>query len=99
MANEKNRYKAIVTTITEIVNRLDPVGLLGDGAPKDEYSEEIRLIASYIQDYTNVTKLGELIYSIFLESFDKEIVGKKDDYLKVAEEIIEELKKNGLLRD
>ena len=51
------------------IDKWDPVGLLNDGAPEDEYDIEITKIFSKIENLTNIEDLACHIYNVFLEMF------------------------------
>ena len=38
------KYKALFLKVKDIINKSDPIGLLGQGAPDDEYEKEIQEI-------------------------------------------------------
>lgn len=71
-----------------IINELDPIGLLRQGAPSDEYDEEIKKITSLIKQYNDVVELGNAIYDIFVDSVGKETAGDIRAYVKIAEKIL-----------
>jgi hypothetical protein len=93
---QKSQYKYYYSQIAEIINSIDPVGLIAGGAPEDEYKAEISKILAVIQGDTDKKSIQKKIYQIFSESFDQETAGKKGNYEKIAEKIME-LKLKGKL--
>jgi len=44
MARTSKRYQDLVAAVERAINDADPIGLLADGAPSDEYASEIGTI-------------------------------------------------------
>lgn len=88
-----NKYQSLIKIVADTINKLDPIDLLKNGAPQNEYYEEIQKIAPLVQKCKNKIELGKLIRNVFVESFDEETAGNVDIYLKVAEDILKEFKK------
>jgi hypothetical protein len=83
----KNEYKHIFSIVKGIIDKIDPIGLLSQGAPVDEYDEEIHKIVSGLRTCDNVEKIQKLIYNIFKESFGQETAGNISLYLEAAKTI------------
>lgn len=86
----------IFLIIKEIINRWDPIGLLEDGAPDDEYDFEILKITNQITDYNSIYDLSNYIYNLFLKMFGDEINSKaKERYEcdKIAKCIFQKIQK------
>ena len=63
-------YNSIVKHINEAIDYYDPIGLLEMGAPKDEYIQEAKIIASaYCKD--KHLNLNEIIIKTFQEQFEE----------------------------
>ncbi len=71
----------------EIMNRYDPLRLLKMGAPDDEYVPEIKRIIPRLRRITTVDQLQDIIYKTFVEMFDEQMAGPKEDYRRLSEEI------------
>lgn len=71
----------------EIMNRYDPLRLLKMGAPDDEYVPEIKRIIPRLRRAATVDQLQEIIYNTFVDMFDEQMAGPKEDYRKMSEEI------------
>ena len=89
----KSEYKYIFSIVKDIINKLDPIGLLSQGVPQDEYDEEISKIISGLRTCDNVEKTQKLIYNIFKENFGQETAGSINLYLEAARSIFENLNK------
>jgi hypothetical protein len=74
--------------IANIIRPIDPIGLISEGAPLDEYDTEINAIMALILNDKDVKSIEEKVYKVFCEAFDKEIAGEKSIYLKIAQEIM-----------
>lgn len=85
----ENKYFIL---IKEIINRLDPIGLLKQGAPDDEYDDEIKKIAIGLPICNSVTDIQELVYNIFKENFGQETAGDISLYLDIAKSIFDKIK-------
>ncbi len=55
--------------IKKVIDEWDPVGLLEDGAPDDEYNPEISRLVNEIKDIDSAKELGKHIYDLFLKMF------------------------------
>ena len=82
-------YKRQFSIIKQIVNDVDPIGLISGGAPEDEYESEIVSVISLINDKRDTNKVDQII-SIFNESFGQE-VGDSKQYELMANKILQAL--------
>ena len=80
-------YKELYKKVQEIVNDVDPVGLIGGGAPQDEYDSQINKILSLLQKDPEISVLTNEIHKIFVESFGEEMAGDKTKYAQIGEKI------------
>lgn len=81
--------KTLIEKISEIVNTHDPLYLLKMGCPSDEYNPEIERILPALEEARNKKELHNKVYKIFIEMFDKDMIGPKKDYKQMSEEIFE----------
>jgi len=86
---EKDKY---FTLVKEIVNKIDPIGLLKQGAPSDEYEEEIQRIAAKFRICNSTEDIQKLVYNIFKENFGQETAGDISLYLDIAQQLSHLLK-------
>lgn len=88
------KIKISLKQIEEIVSRNDPVGLIEDGFPLDEYAGEIRVIydtisQNEISELVAPGKLEEALKKIFAQSFTPGIVDSNlPAYKAIAEDIV-----------
>ena len=67
--------------IKSVVDKNDPVGLLGLGCPEDEYEPEIDRIFARIQAGMTVKEIAGIIHAVFLEMFNESIDRKLCDIM------------------
>lgn len=84
--------------IEALLIEADPQGLVGLGAPDDEYANEARLIADAIEEAVEsgtppkgAEGLCDIIHQVFVDQFDSDIAGTSGTYFGVAERIWDEL--------
>lgn len=77
METKKNDIYQIVK---EIVDKWDPVWLLEDGAPNDEYDPEIKRIVNEMENITSREILSSYIYDLFEKMFGDDIVTKAQNF-------------------
>lgn len=73
-------------SIKSILRTHDPVGLISQGAPDDEYDHEALMVANIRFD--SHEDLTNKIHEIFVERFNRELAGEKSKYSSIADEII-----------
>jgi hypothetical protein len=78
--------KKVYEKIKSIINEADPIGLIGMGAPDDEYKFEIVQILALLQERADF--LGDDLYQIFVDAFDAETAGKRELYEEISEKIL-----------
>ncbi len=59
----------IYSVIKKVIDEWDPVGLLEDGAPDDEYNPEISRLVNEVKEIDSAKELGKHIYDLFLKMF------------------------------
>ena len=80
----KNMYKSLFKEVKKIVIESDIVGLIKQGAPEDEYDDEISRIISAMQKCEDAKSLQNLIYAIFKDSFGSSSAGDLKDFSDLA---------------
>ena len=63
------------------------MGLIGMGAPEEEYEAEVSLVVSRMKSCESVESLQTMIHEIFVGRFDESSAGTVDRYKSVAERI------------
>lgn len=92
--------KDISEEINEIMCKFDPMDLISEGAPKDEYSLEAGIVSDNLPGCKSLDETRRMIYDVFVRSFEfggrigeksRYIhpggAGKEEDYQKMSEEI------------
>lgn len=87
----------VIKVVAEAINELDPIGLLSDGAPGDEYRTEIKEIANRLRmintNISNEDELAKMMYEVFVEYFDEDLAGSFEKYKGAARRIFDKLSK------
>lgn len=80
-------YKEMYKKVQQVINSVDPVGLVSGGAPEDEYDSQVNKIITLLQTDLEIETLTEEIHKIFIGSFGEETAGDKAKYLDIAEKV------------
>lgn len=75
-------------TVRQLINKYDPIGLLGVGAPDDEYSSEAKMIARMVKPALSSEQLLDGVHAVFVVQFFT-ISGDRDKYAPLANELFE----------
>lgn len=77
-------YKELFEKVTSIVNDVDPMGLVGGGAPPDEYSGEVSKVLVELQKTSSEDDLCKRLKGIFVDLNDEtyQVLAKKLILLK-----------------
>jgi hypothetical protein len=78
--------------IREIVNEVDPIGIIYGEENKDEYDNEVKQIMEIFQRIKDEDKLTTEVHNIFIKSFNKNIALKEEPYVKIVRKIIDSFK-------
>ncbi len=78
----------IFIKIREIVNEIDPIGIVYDNENIDEYDAEVAQIAELITQMKDKNQLAKKIQDIFIDMFDKDIASDPKPYIEIAKKII-----------
>lgn len=74
-----------------VINSWDPIGLLAMHAPSDEYEYEIENIFIQIKESTGVTKIAEIVFNQFAESFGLDVFNcNMSECSRIASEILQQ---------
>ncbi len=83
-----------INEIYKIINRYDPVQLLMQGCPIDEYYLEAHLIYSMWNDSLSFDEFVTKVYQIFYESFKGILDRSRSFFVPMSKEIWSYLKMN-----
>ncbi len=59
--------------IKSVVDKADPIGLLGMCCPADEYDSEVEMIFARIRKGMSVDEIANIIYAVFFEMFSESV--------------------------
>lgn len=81
--------------VKEVIDHLDPIGLLSLGCPKDEYAPEIERIVQRLAPTKALSPkiVQAILHETFVEYFDQKLAGPRDRYYDAAREIVRRLSK------
>ena len=81
------QFKNKFFELREIINEHDPVMLIGLGAPGNEYDPEVKTIIVQLDSINTVEGIQDLVYKEFRRWFGEPVIGKKESFLELAEDI------------
>jgi len=71
-----------------IVDKVDPIGLLSMGAPKNEYDQEIKSISNRLREGQTKQEIRKIVFDEFIKWFGEDTIKGREDLLKqIAENI------------
>jgi hypothetical protein len=82
-----NRYSTALRVVQHVLRTNDPLGLIQQGAPVDEYDDEARRISASLFSCKDTDQLSRKIYAIFLEGYGPHTAGPIEAYVRIADEI------------
>lgn len=65
--------------IRNLINEWDPVDLINQGAPNNEYEYEIIQLSNYLKNEITIQELAIKIYTLFKNSFGDDVFNKEYD--------------------
>ena len=90
-AEEDLRGKPRVQSDSDLYNKTlavlttgDPIGLIRDGAPPDEYSPEAGTILPRLVGAASLDELREIVHQEFARWFGAKVAGEKTRYERIA---------------
>lgn len=73
--------KNIIKDVSKILEELDPLDLIAQGAPNDEYDNEAIHIAGYLIKSPSSGELKKIILDLFLKEFEESLDEEKLEIL------------------
>lgn len=70
--------------VKSVVDKADPIGLLGMCCPADEYDSEIEMIFARIRKGMSADEIAKVIHAVFLEMFSESIDTKLCDIILIV---------------
>lgn len=82
-------FKIVFEETKRIINSNDPVGLVDEGAPDDEYDTLTGKIVALLRMNHNKNSLAKEVKKIFSEAFTTEAPDNESAYLNMAEQLLD----------
>ena len=79
-----HNYAELLSSVKKILDDFDPLGLLKQGAPQNEYDEEIEKIVAGLPKCKSARDAEKLIHRVFTEAFGDNTAGDESAYSKIA---------------
>ncbi len=84
----KKQFEGTFLELRAIINKHDPLGLIGIGAPLDEYEPEVKTIIVQFKNRQSLNEIHDLVYNEFLRWFeDESTIGPKEAYKNLVMDI------------
>ena len=83
----KLRYGRLYSGLRSILLRHDPINLMFDGTPKDEYDPEVSTILPRLRHAGSVSDVRRLVHEEFVHWFDMPTAGPESAYEAIATDI------------
>jgi hypothetical protein len=96
MTPDRKEWKQLEPIVRDVIHKWDPYGLLGDGAPQDEFDSQILTIVGRLRGITTPLGCVVAISDVFSASFEPERFGM-DDGRQVGQNLFDALKEAGLI--
>ena len=96
MNPDRKEWKKIEPIVRDVIHKWDPYGLLGDGAPRDEFDSQILTIIGRLRGVTTPLGCVVAISDVFSASFEPERF-RMDDCRQVGQKLFDALKEAGLI--
>jgi|GEM_PF-2724520 len=86
MRNQGDQY----TSLKEIVNKVDPIGLVDPDTPEslNEYDAELKEILKEDISLLSKEQLSQRIYNVFVQFFNEEVAGSREKYDSIADQFL-----------
>ena len=83
---KKKEYQSLLVKLTEILYALDPIGIVDDDMPNDEYMPEAGKIIPRLREANSPEGLSVIMYQVFAYQFDEKSAGCPSKYISAAKE-------------
>ncbi len=84
----RSTYKRRLKHLRELVNKHDPIGLIAEGAPLDEYDMESGSLLPRISPGQSPDEILDLVYKVFTKYFGTDgTAGSRIAYTPFAQDI------------
>jgi hypothetical protein len=96
MMTDRKQWKRIEAIVRTVILKWDPYGLIGGGAPADEWDSEILKLVGRVNGIKTPSEAIAAISDVFSHAFQPEGF-QPEDCTQVGQQLFDELKNNGLI--
>lgn len=97
MMTDRKQWKKVETVVRDVIHKWDPYGLIGAGAPKDEWDSEILKIVGRLQSIRTPLGCAVAISDAFSIAFQSEEF-KIENCDQVGQQLFDALNEAGLIQ-
>ena len=80
-------YKEVFLKIRELINEVDPIGLIALSAPEDEYDLEIGDIIIKLKSCSDESEVTEMVFDVFKKWFGNDNAGDYSLYQPIGQQL------------
>ncbi|OQX11306.1 MAG: hypothetical protein BWK76_19330 [Desulfobulbaceae bacterium A2] len=96
MTTDRKQWKKVEAVARTVILEWDPYGLIGGGAPEDEWDSEILQLVGKVHGITTAAGAAAAISGVFSNAFQPEGF-EKEDCGEVGRKLFDALKKERLI--
>jgi hypothetical protein len=85
----KAKFLMLREAVSQMLRETDPIGLIGCGAPLDEYDPEVGTILPRLRGATSASDIHRIVHEEFVRWFGAETAGGPEAYEQTAQRIWE----------
>jgi hypothetical protein len=83
----KAQFAALRDAVSQALRDADPIGLITDGAPVDEYDSEVGTVLPRLRGASSSADVRVILHEEFIHWFGDEVAGGIERYDRAAESI------------
>ncbi len=93
---QKAEYRDLLALIARVIGEWDPHALLDSGAPRDEFAQEVALVAAQVSRINSAPEAARVIAEVFSPAFDPKYFDA-EACTPVGKRLFAELKRSGFV--
>jgi hypothetical protein len=80
----KREYGPLFATVSAALANADPMGLIIDGAPPDEYEPEVGAVLPRLREACCAHDVEQILWEEFVRWFSAEVAGSREKYRDIS---------------